>query len=360
LFGRPEVGQAARVFPLLEPLDSSAAEAARARQSRLTKPPGALGRLEDIGEQLSAIAGVCPPPVPAQAVVAVFAADHGVALAGVTPWPQEVTAQMVANFAGGGAAVNVFANAVGARVIVVDVGVATPIPGASAVSTASLRRHAVRAGTADLSVGPAMSVGEARAAVAVGLTVARELVADGADLLVTGEMGIGNTTASAALIGSLANRSADACTGRGTGIDDATLARKTDIVAAAIARTHGAEPMTRLADIGGLEIAALAGFIIGGAAARVPVLLDGVITLAAAMVAESLVPGVVGSCIAGHRSTEPAATIALDALGLSPLVDLGLRLGEGSGAVLAIPLVQAAAAVLSQMATFDDAGVSEA
>jgi nicotinate-nucleotide--dimethylbenzimidazole phosphoribosyltransferase len=329
LFDHANVGQAARVLPPLDPLDSSAAAAARTRQGRLTKPPGALGRLEDLGEQLSAIAGVCPPPVPTQPVVAVFAADHGVALAGVTPWPQEVTAQMVANFAAGGAAVNVLANSVGARVIVIDVGVATPIPGASARSTPTLRRHAVRAGTADLSVGPAMSLDEARAAITVGLTVAHELVAEGADLLVTGEMGIGNTTASAALIGSLTGRSADACTGRGT-------------------------------DIGGLEIAALAGFIIGGSAARVPVLLDGVITLAAAMVAESLVPGVAAHCIAGHRSTEPAATIALDALGLSPLVDLGLRLGEGSGGVLAIPLVQAAAAVLGQMATFDDAGVSEA
>jgi nicotinate-nucleotide--dimethylbenzimidazole phosphoribosyltransferase len=360
LFDHANVGQAARVLPPLDPLDSSAAAAARTRQGRLTKPPGALGRLEDLGEQLSAIAGVCPPPVPTQPVVAVFAADHGVALAGVTPWPQEVTAQMVANFAAGGAAVNVLANSVGARVIVIDVGVATPIPGASARSTPTLRRHAVRAGTADLSVGPAMSLDEARAAITVGLTVAHELVAEGADLLVTGEMGIGNTTASAALIGSLTGRSADACTGRGTGIDDVTLARKTEIVADAIARMRGADAMARVADIGGLEIAALAGFIIGGAAARVPVLLDGVITLAAAMVAESLVPGVAAHCIAGHRSTEPAATIALDALGLSPLVDLGLRLGEGSGGVLAIPLVQAAAAVLGQMATFDDAGVSEA
>jgi nicotinate-nucleotide--dimethylbenzimidazole phosphoribosyltransferase len=267
---------------------------------------------------------------------------------------------MVANFVGGGAAVTVLAKTVGADVVVVDVGVATPIPGASDESTASLRRYTVRAGTADLSVGPAMSLDEASAALQVGLDVAAELVNSGADLLLTGEMGIGNTTPSAALIASITGRSADDCTGRGTGVDDATLARKTDIVAAAVARARALDPLGRLAEVGGLEIAALAGFIIGGAAARVPVLLDGVITLAAAMVAESLSPGVAVHCIAGHRSTEPAASIALDALGLTPLVDLGLRLGEGSGAVLAVPLVQAAAAILTNMATFDTAGVSEA
>jgi nicotinate-nucleotide--dimethylbenzimidazole phosphoribosyltransferase len=293
-------------------------------------------------------------------VVAVFAADHGVALAGVTPWPQEVTAQMVANFIAGGAAVNVLAAGVGAEVVVIDVGVATEIPGAPTESTSTFRRHRVRAGSADLSVGPAMTVADADAAIAVGLNVARDLIGNGADLLVTGEMGIGNTTPSAALIASLTGRTAAECTGRGTGIDDETLARKTDIVHDAVERATGLEAMARLAEIGGLEIAALAGFIIGGAAGRVPVVLDGVITLAAALVAESLKPGVAAHCIAGHRSTEPAAAIALDALGLTPLVDLGLRLGEGSGGVLAIPLIQAAAAVLTSMATFDDAGVSEA
>jgi nicotinate-nucleotide--dimethylbenzimidazole phosphoribosyltransferase len=354
------VGQADHMLPTVAPLSQSAIEAARERQSRLTKPPGALGRLELLGETLCAIAGVCPPPIPRHPVVAVFAADHGVALAGVTPWPQEVTAQMVANFIAGGAAVNVLARGVGADVIVVDVGVANEIPGAPAESTASFRRHRVRAGTADLSCGPAMTVYEAEAAIAVGLDVARDLISGGADLLATGEMGIGNTTPSAALIASITGRTGADCTGRGTGIDDATLARKTEIVDAAVTRAAGLNATERLADIGGLEIAALAGFIIGGAAGRVPVVLDGVITLAAALVAESLRPGVAAHCIAGHRSTEPAATIALDALGLVPLVDLGLRLGEGSGGVLAIPLIQAAAGVLTNMATFDDAGVSEA
>jgi nicotinate-nucleotide--dimethylbenzimidazole phosphoribosyltransferase len=348
------------VLPTIVPLNHAAIEAAGARQNRLTKPPGALGRLELLGETLCGIAGVCPPPIPRRPVVAVFAADHGVALAGVTPWPQEVTAQMVANFIAGGAAVNVLAGGVGAKVIVVDVGVATEIPGAPSESTSTFRRHAVRAGTNDLSVGPAMTVADAEAALAVGVSVARDLIANGADLFVTGEMGIGNTTPSAALIASITGRTAAECTGRGTGIDDATLARKTAIVEAGVARAAGLDATARLANIGGLEIAALAGFIIGGAAGQVPVVLDGVITLAAALVAESLKPGVAAHCIAGHRSTEPAATIALAALGLTPLLDLGLRLGEGSGGVLAIPLIQAAASVLTNMATFDDAGVSEA
>jgi nicotinate-nucleotide--dimethylbenzimidazole phosphoribosyltransferase len=354
------VGQADQVLPTIAPLHQASIAAARERQSRLTKPPGALGRLEQLGETLCGIAGACPPPIPRHPVVAVFASDHGVALAGVTPWPQEVTAQMVANFIAGGAAVNVLARGVGADVVVVDVGVATAIPGAPSESTASFRRHRVRAGTADLSTGPAMTVAEAEAAIAIGLAVATDLISGGADLLVTGEMGIGNTTPSAALIASITGRTAAECTGRGTGIDDATLARKTEIIEAAVARATGLHAIKRLANIGGLEIAALAGFVIGGAAGRVPVVLDGVITLAAALVAESLMPGVAAHCIAGHRSTEPAAAIALDALGLTPLLDLGLRLGEGSGGVLAIPLVLAAAAVLTNMATFDDAGVSEA
>jgi nicotinate-nucleotide--dimethylbenzimidazole phosphoribosyltransferase len=292
--------------------------------------------------------------------VGVFAADHGVVASGVTPWPQAVTGQMVANFAGGGAAINVIAAQVGASVRIVDVGVAsadeTPI--AASTHGAGVERRRVRAGTADLAVGPAMTVDEARAALDVGAGVAEDLLEKGHDLLVTGDMGIGNTTASAALIAVLAGRSAIDVTGRGTGIDDETLVRKTAIVDAAAARARALlDPVSVLADVGGLEIAALAGFVLGGVAARVPVVVDGVVALAALLVADSLVPGAARSVVAGHRSTEPGASIALEHLALVPLLDLGMRLGEGTGACLAVPVVQAAARVLSEMATFDEAAV---
>lgn len=338
------------------PPDPAAATEARARHDRLTKPPGSLGRLEDLGVQLSAIAGRCPPPLAEPAVVAVFAADHGVLDEGISPWPQEVTAQMVANFASGGAAVSVLARRLGVEVVVVDVGVVAdlpPLPG--------LRQAKVRRGTANLATGPAMTEAEAATALDVGAALATELVGAGARCLLTGDMGIGNTTPSAALIAALCGRPATEVTGRGTGIDDRRMARKVGIVEAAAARVTGASssPLQALASIGGLEIAALAGFIVGGASRRVPVVLDGVIAVAAAVVARALVPDAVGYLVAGHRSTEPGATAALEHLGLVPVLDLGLRLGEGTGACLALPVVQAAAAVLGEMATFDAAGVSE-
>jgi nicotinate-nucleotide--dimethylbenzimidazole phosphoribosyltransferase len=340
------------------PLDDGAAADALALHDRLTKPRGALGRLEPLGVRLAAMAGACPPPLPSPAAVAVFAADHGVVAEGVTPWPQEVTAQMVANFCGGGAAINVLARQAGATVLVVDVGVVAELDDDSP----GLLRRKVRAGTANLAVGPAMSVDEATAALDVGAEVAAALVAGGARCLVTGEMGIGNTTPAAALIAALTARPAAAVTGRGTGIDDATLARKVDVVERALAchaRAVTGGALTTLAAVGGLEIAALAGFVVGGAAARVPVVVDGVIADAAALVACALVPGARGFLVAGHRSAEPGAAAALDHLGLEPLLDLGMRLGEGSGACLALPVVEAAARVLREMATFDAAGVSE-
>jgi nicotinate-nucleotide--dimethylbenzimidazole phosphoribosyltransferase len=282
----------------------------------------------------------------------VFAADHGVVASGVTPWPQEVTAQMVANFAAGGAAINALARRAGADVHVVDVGVAGDVSHLPGVHHAK-----VRAGTDDLAFGPAMSTADACRALDAGAQVAVELVARGHDLLVTGEMGIGNTTAAAALIARLTGADPRAVTGRGTGIDDAMLDRKRSLVAAATARARRRlDPVSVLAEIGGLEIAALAGFVVGGAAAGVPVVADGVITCAALLVADALVPGVRARCIAGHRSVEPGASVALDALALEPLVDLDLRLGEGTGGCLAIPLVQGAAAVLAEMATFADLG----
>jgi nicotinate-nucleotide--dimethylbenzimidazole phosphoribosyltransferase len=328
---------------------AEAAAAARSLHDRLAKPRGALGRLEGFGIRLADMAGSCPPPVPEPATVAVFAADHGVAAEGVTPWPQEVTAQMVAAFCRGGAAINVLAAHAGAEVMVVDVGVAGRIEESSGV----LDRK-VRPGTANLAVEAAMTEDDARRALDVGAEVAAACVRDGARCLVTGDMGIANTTAAAALVAGFTGRPPAEVTGWGTGIDDATWTRKVNVVEGALRRTGSdTGPLGLLAEVGGLEIAALAGFVVGGAAAGVPVLLDGLIAGAAALAAAALVPGVERWCVAGHRSTEPGATAALDHLGLEPLLDLGMRLGEGSGAVLALPLLQAAAKIVREMDTLD-------
>jgi len=338
------------------PTDGDAGRAARALQDQLTKPQGSLGFLETLGVQLAAIAGICPPPVPEPVTIAVFAGDHGVVNAGVTPWPSEVTAQMVSNFCAGGAAINVLARHVGASVVVVDVGVATPIPG----DANGLDRRNVRHGTANLADGPAMTTDEALAALDAGASVAREALARGARMLVTGDMGIGNTTPSAALIAAFTTSSPRDVTGRGTGIDDEMLNVKTRVIESALSRlSPEATPLDILAEVGGLEIAALAGFIVAGAVAKVPVVIDGVIAVAAAVVARAFAPNVTGYLVAGHRSSEPGASAGLVHLGLNPVLDLGLRLGEGSGATLAVPLIQAAAKILREMATFDSAGVTE-
>jgi len=336
-------------------LDHGAARAAAEHHDRLTKPRGSLGRIEAIGVRLAAITGSCPPPVPAPAAVAVFAGDHGVLAEGVTPWPQDVTAQMVQNFLAGGAAINVLARHAEARVVVVDVGVATELDAAP-----GLERRKVRAGTGNIAEEPAMAIDEARRAMDTGADVAARLVAAGAACLVTGDMGIGNTTPSAALVAAFTGRAAAEVTGRGTGIDDLTLARKVAAVEAGLARTPRLDdPLAVLASLGGLEIAALAGFVVGGAAARVPVVVDGVIAGAALLTAARLVPGVLPFCFAGHRSTEPAAAVVLDTLGMAPVLDLELRLGEGTGACLALPLLEAGAHILGEMATFDAAGVTD-
>ncbi|MEI4272508.1 nicotinate-nucleotide--dimethylbenzimidazole phosphoribosyltransferase [Klenkia sp. LSe6-5] len=338
----------------IAPRDAGAERAARERLDRMTKPPGSLGVLEDVAAQLAGTAGVCPAPLPAPAAVAVFAGDHGVHAQGVTPWPQEVTAQMVANFAAGGAVVNAFAASLDADVVVVDVGVATP----SHPAPGFLDRN-VRRGTADLAEGPAMTLDEARRAVEVGIEVATGLAAEHG-CLVTGDMGITNTTASAALVCAFTGASPDDATGRGTGIDDPTLARKVAVVERALARLDGGrDPLTVLAELGGLEHAALAGFVLGAAAARVPVVLDGVIAGSAALVAAALCPAALEHSFAGHVSAEPGHALALRHLGLRPLLGLDLRLGEGTGALLAVPLVAAAARALADVATFDAAGVTE-
>ena len=340
----------------LRPLDVAATASATEHQDRLTKPRGALGALEALSVQLAGLAGEDPPPLPEPAVVAVFAGDHGVHAQGVSPWPQEVTAQMVGNFLAGGAVVNALAKQSGAEVVVVDVGVATDLP--PAVGLLSRR---VRPGTADMTVEPAMTRAQAVEAVEVGIAVARDLVAAGHRCLLTGDMGIANTTASAALIAAMLGLDPAEVTGRGTGVDDQTLALKVDVVRQALAlhAPDPADPIGVLAAVGGLEHAAIVGFVLGAAEARVPVVLDGVIAGSAALVAAALHPDALVACIAGHRSSEPGHAHALAALGLRPLIELDLRLGEGSGAVLALPLVQSAVRVLREVATFDSAGVSD-
>ncbi|PWI19707.1 5,6-dimethylbenzimidazole synthase [Streptomyces sp. Act143] len=340
----------------IRPLDAKALGEAWERQKRMTKPAGALGMLEIISAQLSGLSRQCPPPIPEPAAVAIFAGDHGVHAQGVTPWPQEVTAQMVANFLGGGAVCNAFASQVGAEVCVVDVGVAADLP-----ATPGLLPRKVRAGTSDMTTGPAMTREEAKQAIEVGIETARDLVAAGNKALLTGEMGIANTTASAALISVFTDTDPAEVTGRGTGINDETLARKTEVVRRAIEvhQPDPADPIGVLAAIGGFEHAAMVGLLLGGASLRTPVILDGVSAGAAALVARAIAPEVLAACIAGHRSAEPGHVAALNKLGLRPLVDLDLRLGEGTGALLALPLVQSTARAMHEVATFDSAGVTE-
>jgi nicotinate-nucleotide--dimethylbenzimidazole phosphoribosyltransferase len=335
-------------------VDADAAEAARERHDRLVKPPGSLGRLEALGARLAAIAGTCPPPVPERPAAVVAAGDHGVLARGVSAWPAEVTALMVGEFCAGRAAVNALAGCAGAAVSVLDVGVAGDLP-----RHPRLRAAKVARGTADLSQGAAMTPDEASRAVLAGAGLAEELAGAGADLLVTGDMGIGNTTPAAALICAFTGHPAERVAGPGAGADNGTVARKAQVVREALER-HAPDPGDALgvvAAVGGLEHAALAGLVLGGARAGLPVVLDGVSTVAAALVARGLCPASAGYLVAGHRSTEPGAGIGLDALGLEPLLDLGMRLGEATGGLLAVPLVRAAAAALSGMATFEEAGI---
>ncbi|MEV0502847.1 nicotinate-nucleotide--dimethylbenzimidazole phosphoribosyltransferase, partial [Streptomyces spectabilis] len=340
----------------IRPLDAKALGEAWERQKRMTKPAGALGMLEIISAQLSGLSRMCPPPIPEPAAVAIFAGDHGVHAQGVTAWPQEVTGQMVANFLGGGAVCNAFATQVGAEVCVIDVGVASELP-----ATPGLLPRKIRPGTADMTTGPALTRDEVKAAIEVGIETARDLVAAGNKVLLTGEMGIANTTASAALISVYTDADPLEVTGRGTGINDEMHARKVEVVRRALElhQPDPADPIGVLAAIGGLEHAAMVGLLLGGASLRTPVILDGVSAGAAALVARAIAPEVLAACIAGHRSAEPGHVAALNKLGLRPLVDLDLRLGEGTGALLALPVVQSAARAMHEVATFDSAGVTE-
>jgi len=330
-------------------------EEARARQARLTKPAGSLGRLEELSIRIAGMTGTLDPPLD-RAVVFTLAADHGVAEEGVSAYPAEVTAQMVANFLRGGAAINVLARIVGARVLVADLGVRSDLEPAQGLVAAKIRR-----GTASITRGPAMTVDEASRAIDVGRKLVRDEVATGMNVAITGDMGIGNTTASAALVCALTGRDPDLIVGRGTGVDDAGLERKRHAVREALRVNAGdiAEgPLEALAAVGGLEIAGLAGVILEAAVSRRPVLIDGFISGAAALAAARMRPAVTGFMIASHRSHERGHGAVLEDLGLQPLLDLDLRLGEGTGGTLALPIVRAAVRLLNDMATFEEAGVS--
>jgi nicotinate-nucleotide--dimethylbenzimidazole phosphoribosyltransferase len=331
------------------------AAATRAALDAKTKPRGSLGRLEDLAVRVAAIRGTARPGR-LRAAIVLAAADHGVAACGVSAYPQEVTGQMLANFAAGGAAICVLARAAGADLHVFDLGVRSPVP------DPRIRDLRIAAGTANITEGPAMTREQAAASLAAGREVAAELAAEGVGVVAIGEMGIGNTTSAAALAAALLPAEPEAVCGRGTGVDDAGLARKVEAVRQALA-VNGPDPadgVGTLAALGGFEIGFLAGVVLGAAQHRLVLVLDGFITGAAALVAYRIEPGVRASMLAAHISPEPGHRVILETLGLEPLLDLGLRLGEGSGAALALPLIDAALAVLEEMATFDSAGVTDA
>ncbi len=320
-----------------------------------TKPRGSLGRLEEIACQVAAIRGSLTAEAPRKAVV-VMGADHGVAEESVSAYPQEVTAQMLLNFARGGAAINVLARQAGARVVVVDMGVKSELP-----PLPEIRSLRIGAGTRNLSREPAMSRAEAVRALEAGIGIAAELAADGVTLLGIGDMGIGNTTSSSALTAAFTGAPPAEVVGRGTGLDDDGLHRKIEVVRRALAlhRPDDGDPVGTLAQLGGFEIAGLAGVVLGAAAARVPVVVDGFICGAAALTATRIAPAAAASLIASHRSVEAGHRAVLKAIGQRPLLDLDLRLGEGTGAVLAMSLVESALAIVREMATFASAGVSD-
>jgi nicotinate-nucleotide--dimethylbenzimidazole phosphoribosyltransferase len=343
-------------FPPIPAPDENAEAAARARQDTLTKPRGALGRLEDLSVWVSACQGACPPRQFARPRVIVFAGDHGVTAAGVSAFPSEVTAQMVANFDKGGAAINVLAEGAGASVRVVDIAVDSETPLSAAIGEFKVRR-----GSGNIAVEDALSADECVAAIAAGRRIADQEVDAGADLLIAGDMGIGNTTPATTLIAALTGTEPVAAVGRGTGVDDAGWARKTAAIRDALYRSSAvtSDPIALLRVCGGADLAAMAGFCAQAAVRRTPVLLDGVVVTAAALVADRLAPGARLWWRAGHRSTEPAHGLALKSLGLEPIVDLGMRLGEGTGAAVAVSILRAAVATLASMATFGEAEVSD-
>ena len=344
------------IIKQIQPLDQVSMQAARERQNQLTKPAGSLGRLEELSIQLAGIQRRAMPGIKDKAVI-VMAGDHGVTAEGVSAYPQEVTPQMVLNFLGGGAAINVLARHAGARVVVVDMGVANDIPSADA----NLIRRRVGPGTMNLAQGPAMKREQAEESIQSGIEVALAEISKGADILGTGDMGIGNTTPSAAIACALMNVAAEKIAGRGTGVDDDGLKRKISVIEKALAvnKPNPKDGLDVLSKVGGFEIGGLAGVMIGAASKHVPVMVDGFISTAAAMIAVTLAPECRQYLIAAHRSKENGHALMLEWLGIKPLLDFDLRLGEGTGAALGISMAEAACKVLSEMATFGEAGVSE-
>jgi nicotinate-nucleotide--dimethylbenzimidazole phosphoribosyltransferase len=348
---RPDI---AATIAAIAPLDTDTMAAARMRQEQLTKPAGSLGRLEALAIQIAGITGQEQPTLAKKAIV-VMAGDHGVTAEGVSAYPADVTPQMVLNFLRGGAAINALAGAVGARVVVVDIGVASPLehPG--------LLSRKVAPGTANMAQGPAMTRDQTEEAITVGIAIVESLAQEGVQMVATGEMGIGNTTAASAITAMLTGSTPAEVTGRGTGIDDTQLAHKIAVIERSLAvnAPNRDDGLDVLAKVGGLEIAGLVGVILGGAAHRMSVVLDGFIAGSAALVAEKLGPQVRDYLIAGHISVERGHRVLLEALGLQPLLNLDLRLGEGTGAALAMGIIDGALAAHRQMATFAEAGVSE-
>ncbi len=339
----------------VQDLDQRAMTAAKARQNTLTKPPGSLGRLEELSIQLAGISGKSIPFIKDKVIIT-MAGDHGVVAEGVSAYPQEVTPQMVLNFLYGGAAINVLSGHVGARIVIVDMGI-----------TADLEPHPtllirkVAHGTANMAQGPAMTRQQAESAIMAGIEIVSAEIEKGLDIVGTGDMGIGNTTPSAAIAAALTGESPARIVGRGTGVDDDGLKRKIDAVerALAINKPNPKDGLDILAKVGGFEIGGLAGVMLGAAAKRKAIMVDGFISTAAAMIAVTIAPKVKPYLIAAHRSQEYGHGLMLNWLGLKPLLDFDLRLGEGTGAALGISIAEAACKVLAEMATFDEAGVSD-
>lgn len=342
-------------LPSIPTLDEAAMQAVRDRQNQLTKPPGSLGRLEELSIQLAGMKADSFPSVERKAVI-VMAADHGVTAEGVSAYPAEVTRQMVLNFLHGGAAINVLARQAGARVTIVDIGVATELQ-----SMPGLVQRKVMCGTRNLAQGSAMTRSEAEQAIQVGMDVLAEESARGLDLVATGDMGIGNTTPSAAIVAAITGLSVAQVVGRGTGVDDEGLRRKIQVIERALDlnQPDPNDALDVLHKVGGLEIAGLAGVMIAAASRRIPVVVDGFISTAAAMIAVGLAPRVRDYLIGSHQSVEIGHQAMLKHLKLTPLLDLNMRLGEGTGAALAFHLIEASTRILREMATFGEAGVSD-
>ncbi|CAN5122848.1 nicotinate-nucleotide--dimethylbenzimidazole phosphoribosyltransferase [soil metagenome] len=339
-------------MPPIAPPDPRVAAAAELRLADLATPPGALGRLGDLGVWWAATQGVVPPPPVDDVRLVIFAGDHGVAAHGVSAFPPEITAAMVRTFLAGRAGVSALAAAHGVAVRVLDLGVDDDLAGVPS----AVQAHKVRRGSGALHLEDALTSEETQLALTAGRAVAAEEIAAGARLLLSGDMGIGNTTPAAALVAAGLGVPAEEVVGRGTGVDDAGLRRKLDVVRRALSRAgdRADDPVETLTALGSADLAATTGYLVAAAEAGVPVLLDGLMSVACALTAERLAPGAAAWFAAGHRSTEPAQSLALDKLGLVPLLDLGLRLGEGSGAVAAVPVLRSAAALLRDVALLSD------